>query len=94
MQLRDVDLALWNDRSKDDNRPSIQRVRDALQSANLSSERAPDIGASTAFRRAAQALKTADMSARTWKRKSDGMLCAQVDRLEEREDGPLPRGAV
>lgn len=89
--LSNVELVFWN---LAESAPDVFQARAALAAADLNHQRAELVPPSTAFRRAAKSLAGKDTLARFWTRKSDGVLCVQIDHESENGDGRLHRETV
>jgi len=90
-QLSNVYLAFWNLACKEP--VSVATVRQRLVENRLNAERASDVPASTAFRRAADSLRSKETEAKTYTSLTTNRLRAQVDALTE-EEGRLRRSFV
>ena len=88
MDLPNVSLVFWNLDVKD--QPHVNTVREQLRANNLPEERAADIPPSTAFRRAADSLRSKTLEAKCFTSKESNRPRAQFDDLTE-EDGKLRR---
>src|SRR5262245_54036803 len=90
-ELSNVYLAFWNLACKE---PFlVSAVRERLQVQNLKPERAQDLPASTAFRRAVEAVRSKEVEAKTWTCKQNGRVRAQFDSIAE-DEGRLRRTFV
>ena len=68
-------------------------MRERLRNNDLNSERANDVPSATAFRRAADAIRSKEVEAKTWTCKGTGRPRVQIDSIGE-EDGRLRRSFV
>ncbi len=89
--LNNVSLCFWN---LENATPTVAQAREALSANNLNPERAEDVPASTAFRRAGRNVFEKDHAAKFWQRKLDNCLTVQIDKVEENGDGRLHREFV
>jgi len=89
--LSNVELIFWN---LGESAPDVYQARASLAAADLNHNHAENVPPSTAFRRAAKALAGKDTLARFWTRKSDGVLCVQIDSERENGDGRLHRDTL
>jgi hypothetical protein len=87
-ELGNIYLAFWNLDVKDP--PHVNAVRDCLSANNLSRDRAADVPAVTALRRAVDALKSKTIEAKTFTCKASGLSRAQIDEVTE-DEGRLRR---
>lgn len=91
-ELQGIYLTLWNLDVKD--QPTISQVRAHLEANGLNPERAEDVPASTALRRAASELKTKESDVKVFTSKKTDRLRAQFDALIENEEGQIRRKFV
>jgi hypothetical protein len=89
--LPNVYLAFWNFDVKEP--PPVDTVRSLLREQGLNPERAADVAASTALRRAADSLKTKTVETKCYTSKETQRTRAQVDEITE-DNGRLRRSFV
>jgi tRNA(Ser,Leu) C12 N-acetylase TAN1 len=89
--LKDIYLVFWNLDVKE--LPSVADVRDGLTRNSLAPERAGDISASTAMRRAAESIRDKTSEAKTFTSRETNRTRTQIDSIEE-QDGRLRRSFV
>lgn len=88
--LSNVELVFWN--LGGDQARSVATARHALSVNGLNVDRAEYVPDSTAFRRAVKHFADGkETLVRFWTRKTDSVLCAQIDRENENGDGKLHR---
>jgi hypothetical protein len=86
--LPNIYLCLWNLAVKEPVKVTL--ARELLVANNLKAERAADIPATTALRRAVDTFKTKETEAKCWTSQETSQTRAQIDELYE-EDGKLRR---
>lgn len=86
--LSNIYLAFWNLAVKEP--PHVDEVRASLVRNNLAAERAADVPASTAMRRAADTFRTKETEAKCFTSRTTERVRAQIDDIFE-EEGKLRR---
>jgi hypothetical protein len=89
--LGNIYLVFWNLGVKD--QPTVSDVRDRLSACNLVRERAADVPATTALRRAADSLRSKEIEAKTFTSKLTNRPRVQIDAISE-DEGRLRRNFV